>query len=167
MPEAGHESVEEDCRGSVSEGLLRVHLCRLQLESSRCPLTFLQSASERADQIVSMIGVNRQNHAPCGPAARKRTPRHQQYKKEIALSADRKARPPDCFLHLAAQQRQNVCSRRLFHQSAGAERSAELVTDFAFTTDESIQGGSLCVETRAPVPRIWQRRSALRRSTFF
>ena len=63
-----------------------------------------------------------------------------QCKKAIALSADRKARPADCFLHLAAQQRQNICSGRLFHQSAVAERSAELLTDFAFTTDESIQG---------------------------
>ena len=88
-----------------------------------------------------MMGVNRQNHAPRGAAARKCAPRViSNAKKEIALSTDREARPPDCFLHLAAQERQNICSRRLFHQSAVAERSAELVTDFAFTTDESIQG---------------------------
>ena len=79
-----------------------------------------------------------------------RTARHQQCKEEIALSTDRKTRPPDCFLHLAAQQRQNICSRRLFHQSAVAERSAELLTDFAFTTDESIQGAlSLCRDPSA------------------
>ena len=35
MPEAGHENIEEDRRGSVSIGLFRVHLRRLQLESSR------------------------------------------------------------------------------------------------------------------------------------
>jgi hypothetical protein len=76
MPEAGHESVEEDHRGSVSEGLFRVHLRRLQLESSRRPLTFLQSASELADKTnCHMIGVNRQNHARRGPAARKCAPR--------------------------------------------------------------------------------------------
>src|SRR5215467_10685312 len=47
MPEAGHENIEEDRRGSVSEGLFRVHLRRLQLQSSRRPLIFLQSAAER------------------------------------------------------------------------------------------------------------------------
>jgi hypothetical protein len=142
MPEAGHESVEEDRRGSVSEGLFRVHLRSLQLESSRRPLTFSQSASELADKINCQHDgrESTKSRSPWPRCAKTRTARHQQCKKEIALSTDRKARPPDCFLHLAAQQRQNTCGRRLFHQSAVAERSAELVTDFAFTTDESIQG---------------------------
>ena len=81
-----------------------------------------------------MKGVNRRN--PLAAALlRENASRHQQCKKEIALSADRKARLPDCFLRLAAQQRQNICSRRLFQQSAVVERSAELVTNIAFTTE--------------------------------
>ena len=79
-----------------------------------------------------------------------RTAQHQQCEKEIALSTDRKARPADCFLHLAVQQRQNICSRRLSHHSAVAERSTELVTDFDLTTDENIQEAlSLCRDPSA------------------
>lgn len=122
-------------------GLFRVHLRRLQFESSRRPLIFLQSAAELADKTnCQQEGVNRRNHALPSPAARKMRTASSAMEEEIAISPDRKARPRDCFLHLAARQRQNICSRRLFHQSALAERSAELVADFAFTTDESIQG---------------------------
>src|SRR5262245_35464356 len=137
MPEAGHESVEEDRRGSVSEGLASTSAA----SSSRAPDAFLQSASELSDKTnCQQEGVNRRNHVPPAPLRENAHRVISNAKKESALSTDRKARPRDCFLHLAARQRQNICSRRLFHQSALAERSAELVTDFAFTTDESIQG---------------------------
>ena len=142
MPEAGHESVEEDRRGSVSEGLFRADLRRRPARELPTPSHLFAIRVRTADK------TNGQHHgrestksrSPRPRCAKMRTTRHQQFKKEIALSTDRKAGPPDCFLHLAAQQRQNICGRRLFHQSAVAERSAELVTDFAFTTDESSQG---------------------------
>ena len=76
MPEAGHESVEEDRRGSVSEGLASTSAA----SSSRAPEAFLQSASELADKTnCQHEGVNRRN--PPSPAARKCAPRHQQCKK--------------------------------------------------------------------------------------
>jgi len=135
MPEAGHESVEEDRRGSVSEGLASTSAA----SSSRAPEAFLQSASELADKTnCQQEGWIDKITLPQPRCAKMRTASSAMQEK-IALSPDRKARPRDCFLHLAARQRQNVCSRRLFHQSTLAERSAELVTDFAFTTYESIQ----------------------------
>src|SRR5215813_7631623 len=78
MPEAGHESVEEDRRGSVSEGLASTSAA----SSSRAAEAFLQSASELADKTnCQQEGVNRRNHAPPSLAARKCAPRHQQCKK--------------------------------------------------------------------------------------
>jgi hypothetical protein len=52
-----------------------------------------------------------------------RTARRQQRKKEIALTTDRKARPPDGFLHLPAQlaperaQAFHFFLRERFHRS--------------------------------------------------
>ncbi len=136
MSEAGHESVEEDRRGFVSERLFRVHLRRLQLESSR-GLFAISVRTGRQNKLS--VGGRESTKSPQPRCAKMRTASSAMQEK-IVLSPDRKARPRDCFLHLAARQRQNICSRRLFHQSALAERSAELVIDFAFTTDESIQG---------------------------
>src|SRR5262245_287832 len=108
MKEAGHESVEEDLRGSVSEGLFRP-LPPPPARELRTPSHLLQSASEPADkQIVSMIGVNQQDHAPRGSAARKCAPRAISNAKKRPRCLPIVSSSARLFLKFGWQQRQNI-----------------------------------------------------------
>ena len=155
MPEGGHESVEEDRRGSVSQGFFRVHLRPLRLESSRRPLIFLQSRSELADKTNCQHDGSESTKSR-SLAARKHAPRviSNAKKRSRCLLIVRLVRPIVSYLWL----RNSVTTFVAVDYFIGARSQGvrQSLTDFAFTTDESPEG-SLCVEARPPMPepRIW------------
>jgi hypothetical protein len=129
MPEAGHESVEEDRRDSFSEGLFRVHLRRLHLESSRRSLTLLQSASELADKTnCQHDGRESTKSRSPRPAARKCAPR-------VISNAKERSR---CLAIVTLVR--PIASPSIISSERGRRAFDRACYDFAFTTDESIQG---------------------------
>jgi hypothetical protein len=148
MPEAGHESVEEDRRGSFSEGLFRVHLRRLQLESSRRSLTLLQSASELADKTnCQHDGRESTKSRSPRPAARKCAPR-------VISNAKERSR---CLAIVTLVR--PIASPSIISSERGRRAFGRACYRLRVHDRREYPGGSLC--------RIWKRRSTLRRFTVF